>query len=54
MLLFSLNAIQGRASRRMANLPDGIRATGFMPVGCAARAMPLILGAHSAPYGGIA
>lgn len=54
MLLFSLDEIQGRTSRRMANLPDSIRATGFMPVGCAARAMPLILGAHSAPYGGIA
>jgi hypothetical protein len=54
MLLFSLDEIQGRTSRPTANLLDGIRATGFIPIGCAVRGMPLILGAHSAPYGGIA
>ncbi len=46
-LLRSPDAIRERSMRRMKNFPDFIRATGWLPVGCAARTTPSVDGAHS-------
>ena len=55
-LLRSPDAIRERSMRRMKNFPDFIRATGWLPVGCAARTGPSVDGVHSlggppTPYG---
>ena len=55
-LLRSPDAIREGSSRRLTHSPDCIRATDWLPVGCAVRTTPSVDGAHSpggpaTPYG---